>query len=145
MAANQRPVFSLLPINPIVNLSVANTSNAVVASPADATDFRLLYTCAKTDGAKVGTIGYQWIGTGTPAAGILNIWITDTSGANARVRRMYAFAIAAGAISTTVQGSYVELSFLDFQVSNGQKIFVSVTTVAANTTLNVFASIGEFN
>ena len=145
MAANQRPVFSLLPINPIVNLSVANTSNAVVASPADGTDFRLLYACAKTDGAKVGTIGFQWIGTGTPAAGILNIWLTDTSGNNARVRRMYAFPISAGAISTTVQGNYIEISFLDFQVSNGQEIFVSVTTVAANTTLNVFASIGEFN
>jgi hypothetical protein len=58
---------------------------------------------------------------------------------------MYAFPISAGAISTTVQGNYVELSFLDFQVAFGQEIYVSVTTVAANTTLNVFASIGEFN
>ena len=142
--SNFSPVFSLIPVNPIVNLSVANTSNAVVASPADGTDFRLLYTCAKTAGAKVGTIGFQWIGTGTPAAGILNIWLTDTSGNDARVRRMYAFPISAGAISTTVQGNYIEISFLDFQVSNGQEIYVSVTTMAANTTLNVFASIGEF-
>jgi hypothetical protein len=142
--SNQRPVFSLIPVNPIVNLSVANTANAVVASPADDTDFRLLYACAKTAGAKVGTIGFQWIGTGTPAAGILNIWLTDTSGNDARVRRMYAFPISAGAISTTVQGNYIEISFIDFQVSNGQEIFVSVTTMAANTTLNVFASIGEF-
>lgn len=142
--SNQRPVFSLIPVNPIVNLSVANTANAVVASPADGTDFRLLYACAKTAGAKVGTIGFQWIGTGTPAAGILNIWLTDTSGNDAMVRRMYAFPISAGAISTTVQGNYIEISFLDFQVSNGQEIYVSVTTMAANTTLNVFASIGEF-
>jgi hypothetical protein len=142
--SNQRPVFSLIPVNPIVNLSVANTANAVVASPADDTDFRLLYACGKTAGAKVGTIGFQWIGTGTPSAGILNIWITDTSGNDARVRRMYAFPISAGAISTTVQGNYIEISFLDFQVSNNQEIYVSVTTMAANTTLNVFASIGEF-
>jgi hypothetical protein len=51
---------------------------------------------------------------------------------------------AGGTISTTVPGSFISTTFLDFQVQNGQKIFVSLTTLAANTTLNVYASIGEF-
>ena len=59
-------------------------------------------------------------------------------------RGVVQFAAAAGAISTTLAGSYVEISFLDLQIQNGQKIFISLTTLAANTTLNVRASVGEF-
>lgn len=144
MPANQRPVFALVPKTPVVNLSTANTSNAVVASPSDAADFRLLYDCTVAEGSKITLIALQFIGTGTPAAGILNIWLTNSSGANARVIRMYAFAAASGAISTTVIGPYAEIAFQDLQIQNGQKLFVSVTTLAANTTLNVRASIGDF-
>jgi hypothetical protein len=143
MPANQRPVFALLPKTPVVNLSTANTTNAVVASPTDAADFRELYTCAIPEGAKVTNISIQYIGTGTPSAALFNIWLTNSSGANARVIRMITVP-AGGTISTTVPGSFISTTFLDFQVQNGQKIFVSLTTLAANTTLNVYASIGEF-
>jgi hypothetical protein len=143
MATNQRPVFALIPVSPIVNLSVANTSNAVVASPADATDFRELYACSIPEGAKITNISIQYIGTGTPAAGLLNIWLTNSSGANARVIRMLTI-VAGVAITTTAAGTFLSTTFLDFQVQNGQKVFVSVTTLAANTTANVYASVGEF-
>jgi len=144
MAANQRPVFALKPVTPTANLSGANTATAAVASPADGTDFRLLYTCGVTEGAKLTLLAYQFIGTGTPSAGIFYIWITDTAGANARIIRSSAFLALSGAISTTLPGQYAELTFSDLQIQNGQKIFVSVTTLAANTTLNVRASLGEF-
>lgn len=144
MATNQRPVFAFSPVSPVVNLSTANTSNAVVASPADAADFRLLYTCSIPEGAKCTLVAFQFVGTGTPAAGVFNIWATDSIGNNARVIRTYSFPVSAGAISTTVAGLYVEIPFQDLQLQNGQKLFVSVTTLASNTTLNVRASIGEF-
>jgi hypothetical protein len=145
MAANQRPVFALKPVTPTVNISTANTSNAVVASPSDAADFRQLYDCTCVDGAKITTIAVQFIGTGTSGTGIVNLWVTDTSGADARVRRMITIPAASGAISATLAGQYIETIFLDFQIAFGQKIFVSLTALAANTTLNVAASIGEFS
>jgi hypothetical protein len=144
MAANQRPVFALTPKTPTANLSVANTANAVVASPTDGTDFRQVYQCSTVEGSKITLIAYQFIGTGTPSAAIFNIWLTDTSNANARVIRSVAVAVAAGAISTVLPGPYAELTFSDFQLENGQRIYVSLTTMAANTTLNVRASIGDF-
>lgn len=144
MAANTKPIFALDPVTKVVNLSGANTATAAVTSPADGTDFRELYSCAITEGAKCTLIAYQFIGTGTPSAGIFYIWLTDTAGANARIIRSVAFTALSGAISTTLPGQYAEITFADFQVMNGQKIFVSVTTLAANTTLNVRSSIGEF-
>jgi len=144
MAANQRPVFALTPKTPTANISVANTATAAVASPADATDFRQVYQCSTIEGSKITLIAYQFIGTGTPSAGIFNIWLTDTSNANARVIRSVAVSVAAGAITTTLPGPYAELTFSDFQLQNGQRIYVSLTTLAANTTLNVRASIGDF-
>jgi hypothetical protein len=143
MPANQRPVFALLPKTPVVNLDTANTATAVVASPSDSGSFRQLYACAIPEGAKCTLISYQFIGTGTPSAGIFYIWLTDNTGANARVVRGLAFG-AGSAMTATVAGPYLEIAINDLQIQNGQKIFVSVTTVAANTTLNVRASVGEF-
>jgi hypothetical protein len=144
MATNQRPVFAYNPKTPVVNISAANTSNAEVASPSDSTSFRELYVSPVTAGSKVTSIAFQFVGTGTVSAGIANIWLTNNAGANARVVRMVTIPLAAGAISNTVPGYYVEVAFQDFQLEDGQKIFVSVTTLAANTTLNVRASIGDF-
>jgi hypothetical protein len=144
MATNQRPVFALIPKTPVVNIDTANTSNAAVATPTDSGSFRELYSCAVAEGAKCTTIAMQFVGTGTPSAAILNIWLTDSSGANARVIFMQVSPLQSGAISNTLPGQYIEIPFLDFQIQNGQKIFVSLTTLAANTTLNVRASIGEF-
>lgn len=144
MPANFKPVFALTPKSPVVNLSAANTSNAVVASPSDSTSFRELYACATAEGSKITLIAYQFIGTGTPSAGIFNIWLSSTSNTNAQVIRSVAFSAASGAISTTLAGPYAELAFTDFQIQNGQRLYVSVTTLAANTTLNIRASIGDF-
>jgi hypothetical protein len=143
MPANQKPVFALTPKTPVVNLDTANTSTAAVASPSSSGSLRELYACAVPEGAKVSLIAYQFIGTGTPSAGIVYIWLTDSSGANARIIRNVAFG-SGSAISTTIPGGSNEITFTDFQLQNGQKIFVSVTTLAANTTLNVRASVGEF-
>lgn len=144
MPANFRPVFALSPKTPFANLSAANTATAAVASPSDSTSFRNLYTCAVTEGAKLTLITYQFIGTGTPSAGIFYVWLTDTSNANATIIRSVLFSAGSGAISTTLPGPYAEITFSDLQLQNGQRIYVSVTTLAVNTTLNVRASIGEF-
>ena len=145
MATNQRPVFAYNPKSPVVNLSAANTSNAEVASPSDSTSFRLLYTCPVAAGSKVTTISLQYVGTGTVSAAVFNIWLTDAAGANARVVRSIAIPLAAGAISTTSPGYFLSIPLLDSQLQQGQRIYVSVTTLAANTTLNVSASIGDFD
>lgn len=147
MPANQRPVFALVPKTPVVNIDTANTSYANVASPSDSGSFRQLYQCSIADGAKCTLISYQFIattGTPTPSAGVFNIWLTDTSNANARLVRSIAFA-AGSAMSTTVPGPYNEIVINDLQLQNGQRLYVSVTTLAANSTLNVRASIGEFS
>lgn len=143
MPANQKPVFALTPKTPVVNLDTANTSTAAVASPSSSGSFRELYACSIAEGAKCTLIAYQFVGTGTPSAGILYIWLTDSSGANARIIRSFAFSALSGAISTILPGGYNEISFTDLQLQNGQKLFVSATTMAANTSLNVRASIGE--
>ena len=143
MAINNKPIFGGSADSATVNISTANTSTAAVASPADAADFRLLFT-AGGDGAFIDEIQLQWIGTGTPAAGIFNVWVTDTSNANARIYRMNATTANSGAISATVIGGQFNYQFANFNLKAGQRVYVSQTVLAANTTLNVTVFGGQY-
>lgn len=142
MAVEHRAIFGGKPISPIVNLSVAKSSNAVEAAPVDATDFRLLFT-AGAEGGFIDAIDYQFVGTGTPGAAILNIWVTDNAGANARVMR--SITVAAGsAMTTSVPGPFIQTAFNFANLEPGCKVFCSITALAANTTLNVIAWAGQY-
>jgi hypothetical protein len=143
MAVNNKPIFGGIVESGVVNISTANTSTAQVNSPADAADFRLLFT-AGANGGFIDEIQLQWIGTGTPSAGIFNIWITDTSNANARIYKMNTTTANTGAISTTVIGGQFVYTFTNFNVKAGQRVYVSQTVIAANTTLNVTLFGGQF-
>jgi hypothetical protein len=143
MAANQNKILSGgIPESNTVNVSTANTSNAVVASPSDAADFRLLFT-AGTNGAFIDEIIYQVIGTGTQAAAILHIWQTQPNGANARVIRSYEIAVGAGQ-SATVAGQSGSVQFNFRNMKAGTLFFVSVTVVSTNCTWNITANGGQF-
>lgn len=142
MAQNSKPLFGSTPLTTIANVSVAKTSLVEIASPADAPDLRLLYT-APTDGGFIDAIDYQAIGTGTPAASIMNIWITDTAGANARIWQMITVA-SGSAISTTVKGVSGSQGLNYMNLKAGQKIFASFTALASNITYNVTAFCGDY-
>jgi len=124
------------------NVSVANTSNAAVASPADATDFRLLFT-AGTNGGFIDEIIYQVIGTGTQAAALMNIWQTEADGSDARVIKTVTIA-AGSAQSTIVAGQSASTSFQFKNLQAGVEVYVSFTVVSASCTWNVVVNGGQF-
>ncbi len=126
------------------NVSVAKTSVAEVGAPADATDFREVFVADATNGGCVQEIGYQIVGTGTQAAGLVYIWKTDAAGANARV--IDYFTITAGvAMSTTAPGNR-DIKTPSFEnLAPGTKIYMSSTVVSANCSFNVWAKGGQFS
>lgn len=137
MAINNNPIFPGIPSGETKNISTANTSNAVVASPADGESFRLLFT-AGGNGGFVSQIDYQAIGTGTPEATLLNVWLTDTNGKNAMVVRTITVA-AGSAMSATTAGVYGSIFLPGYELAPGRAMYVSFTALAANVTYNVSA------
>lgn len=143
MAANQNKILSGGKAESnVVNVSVANTSNAAVASPADATDFRLLFT-AGTNGGFIDEIIYQVIGTGTQAAALMNIWQSEADNTDARVIKTVTIA-AGSAQSSTVAGQSASTSFQFKNLQAGVKVYVSFTVVSASCTWNVVCNGGQF-
>lgn len=139
---NNKPIFGGQPLVTIKNVSVAYTSLTGVTAPADATNFRMVFS-AGTNGGFVDAIDYQAVGTGTPGASIMNIWVTDTTGANALVNHMYTVA-AGSAISTTVAGASVSNTLYFMNLAAGQAVYATFTALAANISYNVTAYAGQF-
>ena len=133
MAANTAPLFALTPQVPAVTITGTTTDK----SGATTANIKILYTAA-TNGTKVSQIGYKFLGTST--AGILLIWITDTSGLNP----ILFDEILYGAVtsSNTVATARIVNSYTDLELKSGQQIWVGCTTV--NTNVYVFAQIGDF-
>lgn len=139
MPLNHKPVFANVLNNKQKTISVAKTTFGVEAAPADSTSFRELIT-APTGGCVITRFQYQFIPTtGTPitAACLLNIWLTDTAGINAIVLKSIK-VLATTAMTTTNPGACNTEFFEQFNLQAGQKIFVSVTALTANTECNVF-------
>ena len=138
MAQNNRPVFANIINNGYATVSVANTSGSTVTNPVDSTSFRELIV-APAGGTYVSRIDYLVTATsGTPAsaAARFNLWITDTSGLNARILQSIQLPVVA-AINTTIPGAGNTAFFEQLVLQEGQKLYASVTVLTANTELNV--------
>lgn len=143
MAVNQIPLSAGKASTSTVNISVAKTDTSVVASPADATDFRLLFTAGTNHGYYDG-IQIQWIGSGTQAAHVIDIWETDSAGLNARIVESFEFAAMGGAISSVVAGTKSFLSFPFANLQAGVKVFISSRVVSGSCSLNATLRGGQF-
>lgn len=138
MAQNNRPVFANIINNGYATVSVANTSGSTVTNPVDSTNFRELIV-APAGGTYVSRIDYLVTATsGTPAsaAARFNLWITDTSGLNARILQSIQLSVVA-AINNTIPGAGNTAFFEQLVLQEGQKLYASVTVLTANTELNV--------
>jgi len=127
-------------------ITVAKTAETDIASPADATDLRLLFT-AGTNGGGYDTIEYQVIttsGSPTQLASKINIWETEADGTDARIVRQVTVA-AGSAISTTVAGQNGIITFNRADMPSGTKVFVTVTVVTANCQWNFTCRGGQFD
>jgi len=146
MAVNTLPLSFGTVTTTTAAITVAKTAEAEIASPADATDLRLLFT-AGANGGGYDTIEYQVVDSGaadpTQAASKICIWETEADGTDARIIRQVAVA-AGSAISTTVIGQNGIITFNRADMASGTKVFVSVTVVTANCTWNFTCRGGQF-
>ena len=147
MAVNNFPIFGGKPETNIANITSGNTSSLVVASPADATNFKLLFT-AGTNGGWIDQFTYKWISTASPASGtpnacVIYLWLTDSTGLNARIYHSYSVT-AGSAMSATVAGKEESFVYNFANLAAGVKVFASVSQIAANTSLNAVVEGGQF-
>jgi hypothetical protein len=143
MAVNTIPLSSGKAYSKTVNVSTAKTDTSVVASPSDGSDFRELFE-AGTNGGHYDGILIQWIGTGTQALHVVDVWETDTSGANARVVSSHQLTAMSAAISTTNPGTREFIPFNFSNLQNGIKVFISSRVVSTNCTMNATLRGGQF-
>ena len=140
MAQNNRPVFANLVNNGYETISGATSSAGTIASPTSTTDFReLIESPVGSGGTYISRIDYLVTATsGTPAsaAARFNLWITDTSGLNARILQSIQLPVVA-AINTTIPGAGNTTFYEQLVLEEGQKLYGSVTVLTANTQLNV--------
>lgn len=123
MAANTDPLFPLVPLFAYSELSATTTDK----TGGTTTNMKTLVT-AGTNGTKVSQIGCKC--EGTSVAGILLIFITDTSGANPKL--FDEIVISAITSSTTVTTFRGFNAYSDLELKSGQLIQVGVTAISAN-------------
>lgn len=134
MAANTNPVFALKPEVKTAVITAATTDKSG-ATPGNIKDL----LTATTDGTKISWIKAKHVGSSQ--AGILLIWVTDTSGANPRLFAELAYTSITS--SATVATSEVVAILPDLQLKAGQKVQVGAT--AYSTDIHVTAQIGDFS
>jgi len=126
-------------------VTTSRAGQTTIASPSAGSDLVLLFTAGPNHGG-YDLIEVQLIktsGTPTPAATLIHIWETDSSGANADIVRTE--TLAAGAIMNTgVKGPNMILTFNRADLQTGIKVFASVETVTANTAVNFTLRGGQF-
>lgn len=133
MAANTKPVFALEPETRLATIT-GTTTDKSGATTANIVDL----VTATTDGTKVTQIVYKHVGNS--GAGILLVWVTDTSGANPHLLAESTYAAVTSSATVATAGG--TLIFNDLQLRSGQKIQVGATVVTTN--IHVTASIGNF-
>jgi len=133
MPANTSPIFALTPMLAYQAITATTTDK----TGGTTTNLKTLLT-AGTNGSKVTQIGFKVEGTST--AGLLLIFVTDTSGTNPKL--FDEIAIAAVTSSTTTATNRVFTAYNDLQLAAGQRILVGATTVSAS--VIGFAQYGDF-
>jgi hypothetical protein len=142
MSLNQIPLSGGKPETNTVEISVARTAVAIIASPVDGTDLRRLFT-AGLNGGFYDSIEYQVAGTGTQASFNIYVWETDNAGANAKMIRGYTIG-AGSAMGATVIGQKGVLSFVRADLQTGVQVWISQSVVSASCVCNYTIRAGQF-
>ena len=151
MPVNNKPIFGGVPIVNVVTILEATTSNGgtngVIADP-DTFATHKLYKIfeAGANGGFIDCIDYQAIYTGTygtPGATLMNVWVTDSNGVNARV--INTITVAPGTLMSATNRGVSQSTTLYFaNLGPGQKAYVSFTLLASNISYTVTAYCGQF-
>lgn len=139
MAAN--PQFASIPE---FNFVTVNNSTAGSRTSATANSFRLI-TGATADGfsgTKVTQIGGKY--SNSNVAGLVFIYITDTTGSSASAYLYDELLFTATTPSTTAVSARVINTYTDLQLMPGQSIWVSSSINSSTQSINVWASGGDF-
>lgn len=130
---NTSPIFAITP-----NLAYQTISGTTTDKTGGTTTNLKTLVTAGANGTKVTQIGFKVEGTST--AGLLLIFVTDTSGSNPKL--FDEISIAAVTSNTTTATNRVFTAYNDLQLASGQRILVGATTLSAN--VIAFAQVGDF-
>lgn len=139
MAAN--PQFASIPEFFLVNV---NNSTGGTRTSATANSFVLVTgtTASGFSGTKVTQIGGKY--TNSNPAGLVYIYISDTTGSSASARLYDELQFTATTPSTTAVSARVVNTYTDLQLMPGQSIWVSSSINSSTQSVNVWASAGDF-
>ena len=139
MAAN--PQFAE---TPEFNLITVNNSTGGSRTSSTANSFLLITgsTAVGSVGTKVTQIGGKY--TNSNVAGLVYIYITDTTGSSASARLYDELQFTATTPSTTAVSARVINTYTDLQLSPNQSIFVSSSINSSTQSITVWASGGDF-
>ena len=139
MAAN--PQFAS---TPEFNLITVNNSTGGSRTSATANSFLLITgaTGVGFSGTKVTQIGGKY--TNINSAGLVYIYVTDTTGSSASAYLYDEILFTATTPSTTAVSARVINTYTDLQLMPGQSIYVSSSINASTQSVNIWASGGDF-
>ena len=139
MAAN--PQFASIPQTDFVTV---NNSTGGSRTSATANSFLLITgaTGVGFSGTKVTQIGGKY--TNINSAGLVYIYVTDTTGSSASAYLYDEILFTATTPSTTAVSARVINTYTDLQLMPGQSIYVSSSINASTQSVNIWASGGDF-
>lgn len=139
MAAN--PQFAS---TPEFNFVTVNNSTGGTRTSASTNAFRLITgtTASGFSGTKITQIGGKY--SNSNPAGLVYIYITDTTGSSASAYLYDELLFTATTPSTTAVSARVINTYTDLQLMPGQSIWVSSSINASTQSVNVWASGGDF-
>jgi len=139
MAAN--PQFAAIPQTRFVNV---NNSTAGTRTASNVNSFLLITGTNGSgySGTKVTQIGGKY--TNSNPAGLVYIYLTDTTGSSASAYLYDELQFTATTPSTTAVSSRVINTYTDLQLMPGQSIWVSSSINASTQSVVVWASAGDF-
>jgi hypothetical protein len=129
---------------PEFNLITVNNSTGGSRTSSTANSFLLITgsTAVGSAGTKVTQIGGKY--TNSNVAGLVYIYITDTTGSSASARLYDELLFTATTPSTTAVSARVINTYTDLQLSPNQSIFVSSSINSSTQSLTVWSSGGDF-
>jgi hypothetical protein len=129
---------------PEFNLITVNNSTAGSRTASNVNSFLLVTgtTVSGFSGTKVTQIGGKY--TNNNPAGLVYIYITDTTGSSASARLYDELQFTATSPTSTAVSSRVINTYTDLQLMPGQSIWVSSSINASTQSITVWASGGDF-
>ena len=129
---------------PQYRLVTVNNSTGGSRTSATANSFTLITGTSGSgfSGTKVTQIGGKY--TNSNPAGLVYIYVTDTTGSSASARLYDELLFTATTPSTTAVSARVINTYTDLQLMPGQSIFVSSSINSSTQSITVWASGGDF-